>query len=283
MQVATSPEEIFSLLKPKRLVGGTIGLVPTMGALHQGHLSLVTEAQKLNDCTVVSIFVNPLQFNSSEDLEKYPRPFDADLALLQAQGVEFVYAPSEQAMYAQPPKVRIDFGEMAQVMEGKFRAGHFDGVGLVVAKLLHHVMPDRAYFGQKDLQQYLLVKGLVRDLSFPTEIIGMPIVREPSGLAMSSRNQRLSSSGKKVASNIYKGLRLAQEKISSGSSPDETKLTVYAFYSGIEGLEIEYLEIVDGATLMTTTKLPSHGSSVICVAGYVEGIRLIDNLYLQID
>lgn len=283
MQVATSTEEIFSLLKPIKQANQTIGLVPTMGALHAGHVSLVSASQAANDVTIVSIFVNPLQFNNSDDLEKYPRPFNADLALLEAQGVDFVYAPSEKSMYKEKPMVKVDFGSLAEVMEGKFRPGHFDGVGLVVAKLFNQTTPNRAYFGQKDLQQYLLIKSMVRDFSFPTEIVGLPIIREASGLAMSSRNQRLSKRAKETASNIYKGLIVGQEKFSSKSSIDETKLAVSAFYRGIDDLEIEYLEIVSAKTLMPITELNTFDPIVMCVAAFVEGIRLIDNLYLRQD
>ena len=283
MQVATSPKEILSLLKPSRGTGQTIGLVPTMGALHQGHLSLVAQSQLDNEVTVVSVFVNPLQFNNSEDLARYPRPFDQDLSLLRTQGVDFVYAPTVEAMYAHKPETQIGFGRMAQVLEGEFRPGHFDGVGLVVAKLFHQVLPNRAYFGQKDLQQYILIKRMVEDLSFPTQVVRMPIVRELSGLAMSSRNQRLSDKGKDVAQHIYTGLKLAEERFSSLFSIDETKSAVSAFYKEINGLDVEYLEIVDAENLMPVSHPETTANIVMCVAVYVEGIRLIDNLYLRLD
>jgi pantoate--beta-alanine ligase len=283
MQVATSPKELLSILNAYRRSEMSVGLVPTMGALHLGHLSLIEASQAENDFTVVSIFVNPLQFNKEEDLRNYPRPFDADLAMLRQQGVELVYAPAVEDMYPEAPKVRIDFGEMATIMEGKFRPGHFDAVGLVVSKLLHQVQPQRAYFGEKDLQQLLLVKRMVEDFSFPTQIIGMPIIRESSGLAMSSRNQRLSVEGKLIATNIFKGLLIAKEEIFKKNPFNETKSIVIDFYSTIEGIDLEYLEIVNARNLTNATEMNPQMELAICVAAYVEGIRLIDNLYLRQD
>jgi pantoate--beta-alanine ligase len=283
MQVATSPKELLSILNAYRRSEKSVGLVPTMGALHLGHLSLIEASQAENDFTVVSIFVNPLQFNKEEDLRNYPRPFDADLAMLRQQGVELVYAPAVEDMYPEAPKVRIDFGEMATIMEGKFRPGHFDAVGLVVSKLLHQVQPQRAYFGEKDLQQLLLVKRMVEDFSFPTQIIGMPIIRESSGLAMSSRNQRLSVEGKSIATNIFKGLLIAKEEIFKKNPFNETKSIVNDFYSTIEGIDLEYLEIVNARNLTSATEMNPQMELAICVAAYVEGIRLIDNLYLRQD
>jgi pantoate--beta-alanine ligase len=283
MQVATSPKELLSILNAYRRSEMSVGLVPTMGALHLGHLSLIEASQAENDFTVVSIFVNPLQFNKEEDLRNYPRPFDADLAMLRQQGVELVYAPAVEDMYPEAPKVRIDFGEMATIMEGKFRPGHFDAVGLVVSKLLHQVQPQRAYFGEKDLQQLLLVKRMVEDFSFPTQIIGMPIIRESSGLAMSSRNQRLSVEGKSIATNIFKGLLIAKEEIFKKNPFNETKSIVNDFYSTIEGIDLEYLEIVNARNLTSATEMNPQMELAICVAAYVEGIRLIDNLYLRQD
>jgi len=280
MQVIHLPHDILDFSLKCRINHQKIGFVPTMGALHQGHYSLVQTARELNDIVVVSIFVNPLQFNNSSDLTNYPRTLASDLEALERLGVDVVYLPSESDMYPQKPEVSVGFGNMAKVMEGQFRPGHFDGVGVVVAKLLHQVFPHRAYFGLKDLQQYLLIKRMTDDLSFPTEIIGLPIVRENSGLAMSSRNRRLSKAGFDTAANIYKGLLKGEESWRSGKSPNETLSSVFDFYKSVNGLDVEYVQIVNPSDLTDVEDNLSQ-SVAICVAGYVEGIRLIDNLYLR--
>jgi len=226
--------------------------------------------------------VNPLQFNNSGDLEKYPRTFEKDLDLLKEIGVDYVFAPTDEAMYQSSPVVTISFGELGNKMEGAFRPGHFDGVGVVVSKLFHLCNPTNAYFGLKDLQQYLLIRRMVSDLSFPVNIIGMPIVREASGLAMSSRNSRLSHTGKQVASNIYKGLTNAKAIWLRNNDPEETKNAAIAFYESIGALELEYFQVVDPNSLEEIARKPVQ-EVAFCVAGYVEGVRLIDNLYLRQD
>jgi pantoate--beta-alanine ligase len=283
MQVVTSPRRITELMKALRNQGKSIGLVPTMGALHDGHASLFRESLKYNDITVVSVFVNPMQFNNQDDFNNYPRPFAQDQKILEGLGVDVLYAPSEKEMYPESPLVNLEFGVMAEIMEGAFRPGHFDGVGLVIAKLLNQVLPDKAYFGLKDLQQFLLISRLVKDLSFTSEVVGLPIIREKSGLAMSSRNMRLSDGGLQLATNIYTGLEFAQKNISDGFDVDETKLAVFDFYSRIDGLEVEYLEFVNPDDLSAIEPKISPKDVAICVAAYVEGIRLIDNIYLRQD
>ncbi len=282
MQVLNLPVEIFDHTWSLKIQGKSIGFVPTMGALHEGHFHLIKRAREENEIVVVSIFVNPLQFNRDEDFNNYPRSVDQDLVHLRKLGVDVAYVPSERAMYPELPQIKLDFGLMEQVMEGEFRPGHFSGVGVVVAKLFNHCNPTRAYFGLKDLQQYLLVKRLVSDLSLPLDIVGVPIVREESGLAMSSRNQRLSQEGKRIARTIYQGLILARQLWEDKSSSDETNQTVNAFYREQKGLSMEYVQIVSPNTLrpLENNKLEP---AVICVAGYVEGVRLIDNLYLRQD
>lgn len=283
MHVVTSPQLINELSKTARLQGNSIGLVPTMGALHDGHASLFQECLRNNDLTIVSIFVNPLQFNNPADLENYPRPFEKDKSILENLGVDILFAPDMTEMYPELPLVNLNFGQMANTMEGTFRPGHFDGVGLVIAKLLNQTCPDRAYFGLKDLQQYLIISRMVRDLSFSTEIIGLPIIREKSGLAMSSRNLRLSEQGLKTAANIYSGLLLASEELKAGKRVDETKLTIFDFYKQVDGLEVEYIEFVNPSDLSDVDPKKSTENAAICVAAYVDGIRLIDNLYLRQD
>ncbi len=282
MEVIKHPNDIFRYTEDLKSNGKKIGLVPTMGALHQGHFSLVRQARAANDFLVVSIFVNPLQFNNSQDLTNYPRTLSDDLGQLEKLGVDLVYTPEVEHMYPTSPEVQVDFGRMAHVMEGAFRPGHFSGVGVVVSKLFHHTNAHRAYFGLKDLQQFLLIRRMVSDLSFPVEVIGLPIVREPSGLAMSSRNKRLTTQGLEIASKLHEGLVMGKSLWEQGRSPNETKTAINDFYKGQTGLEAEYVELVDPDDLSEITE--NHSQPVaLCVAGYVEGIRLIDNLYLRQD
>ncbi len=260
-----------------------IGLVPTMGSLHEGHLGLIKASLEQSHFTVVSIFVNPLQFNKKEDLDAYPRNLEEDLKLLEAQGVDAVFNPPESTLYKSRPKVSFDFGELDKVLEGEYRPGHFKGVGIVVSKLFNLVKPDKAFFGLKDLQQYLIIKQLTRDLSYDIEIVGVPTAREKSGLALSSRNSRLSDHGQHIASGIYKGLKHAEGLIKKGVTPPEIKESSIEFYKTISGLEIEYFEIVEDQGLSAIETFDGLESVAVCVAAYVEGIRLIDNLYLRLQ
>ncbi|MDE0472145.1 MAG: pantoate--beta-alanine ligase [Ekhidna sp.] len=281
MQILSTPIELSKSLKKYSSKGNSIGLVPTMGALHQGHLELISKSKNENDVTVVSIFVNPTQFNNSEDFNNYPRPLEEDLSELNRLNVDYVFTPDDVALYPKKQTVFIDFGTPARVMEGEFRPGHFDGVGTVVSKLLHIVSPSRAYFGLKDLQQFLLIRRMCVELNFPVGIIGVKTVRERSGLAMSSRNQRLSERGKEVAANIYKGLKKIEEGIRSGNQLNYLLETSRIFYSKIDEIEVEYLEAIDPSNLHSVTSCQNLKELAVCFAGYVEGVRLIDNLYLQ--
>lgn len=283
MQLVSSPQLISELLNAARVKGLTIGLVPTMGALHQGHASLIAAAKGENAISVVSVFINRLQFNNQEDFEKYPRVLDEDIAFLKTQGVDYVYAPAESEMYPDPPITQINFGSMTNLMEGKYRIGHFEGVGLVVNKLLNQTLPNRAYFGLKDLQQFLIVKRMVHDFSIATEIVGLPIIREASGLAMSSRNRRLTRQGEATAANIYAGLVKSKDLLAEGKSISETKRWVTNFYEQVVGFDLEYFEFVNPTDLCPYPEEQSPNELAICIAGYVEGIRLIDNLYLRPD
>lgn len=262
--------------------GKSIGLVPTMGALHEGHLALVRESIKQNDTTVVSIFVNPLQFNNPQDLEKYPRVLNEDIELLKNEGIDIVFTPSEDELYATKPIVSINFGGLAKRLEGEFRSGHFEGVGVVVSKLLHLVNPNRAYFGLKDLQQFILIKRMCADLSFPYEIVGVDTVREKSGLAMSSRNRLLSDKGKSDAAVIYKGLQHFSEGISEDKDLEALLDEINRMYLGVDGLELEYLEVINPKDFSRIDNYKNLDELAVCVAGYVEGVRLIDNLYLRL-
>lgn len=282
MQLIQTPEEILAIVKELKKKGLSIGLVPTMGALHLGHKALVDQSLKDNDITITSVFVNPTQFNNPEDLARYPKTLEEDTKKLTSWGVNFVFAPDEKNIYPKKPTVKLNFGRLEEVLEGKFRPGHFNGVGIIVMKLLNLVLPDRAYFGLKDFQQFLIVKELVTNFSVPSEIIGVPTQRHTSGLAISSRNQNLSARGLEIAANIYKGLEMARELILDKKGISETIRLTDQFYDTVEGLEIEYFEIVNSNTLLSED-LEQNGSLLLSVAGYVENIRLIDNLYLQPD
>lgn len=282
MRVISALDTLSDVISTFVKKGETIGFVPTMGALHEGHLSLVNKSKKQNEVTVVSVFVNPLQFNNATDLEKYPRVIEEDIELLKQQEIDVVFIPSEEELYASKPIVSINFGPLAQTLEGEFREGHFEGVGVIVSKLLHLVNPTRAYFGLKDLQQFFLIRTMCRDLSFPCEIIGVETIRESSGLALSSRNNRLSDKGKADAAVIFEGLTRIKIGIENGLQLDVILEEARNLYEGQENFELEYLEAVDPKNLSKVDRYDSLNELAVCVAGYVEGIRLIDNLYLRL-
>lgn len=277
MQLFDSIDTLRSTIFEKKLQRKSVGLVPTMGALHEGHMSLVHSAQSC-DLIVVSVFVNPLQFNNASDLANYPRVLEHDLEKLEGK-CDMVFAPDHWGIYAETPTTKIDFGLKSEYLEGKFRPGHFGGVGLIVSKLFNIVQPDRAYFGLKDLQQYVLIEQMVRDLSFPVEIVGCPTIREKSGLAMSSRNQQLSDDGKFKASKLFEGLSSLKNQLDEGIPLKQSKRQVQAFYES-EGLDVEYLEYVS-SNLDVLEEFPDTGNVIVCVAAVVERVRLIDNLYLR--
>lgn len=265
----------------------TIGFVPTMGALHDGHLELVRMAKRDGCLTVASIFVNPTQFNDPRDLEKYPRMPEKDMALLLNVGCDALFMPPVEEVY--PPghdlSVHLDFGQLDQVMEGKFRPGHFKGMATVVNRLLDIVRPSKLYMGQKDYQQLTIVRDMVRQLSLPVEMIMCPTVREPDGLAMSSRNMRLSTEMRAVAPAIYQTLLWAKESLKQGRSVAEIQAEAMQRLSSV-GLRPEYFDLVDGDTLQPIRQREAHafnngtGSSsviVACTAVFAGDVRLIDN------
>lgn len=276
MQVFHTIQDLRKNLANLRLQGKSIGFVPTMGALHQGHLELVKRAMQENDCVVCSIYVNPTQFNNPEDLAKYPRILEEDKTMLQNMGCHILFAPNDAEMYPKPTQTKFQFGNLEMVMEGKFRAGHFNGVAIVVSKLFHIVMPRKAYFGQKDLQQYLIIKSLVEDLAFPIELVCCPIVRESNGLAMSSRNRRLSRHEQEIATHLFKALKIAEELLKSAST-NQIKTKVADYLSKFPEIKLEYFEIVDGETL-ECIELPTPKAIALCIAAFVGGVRLIDNI-----
>ncbi|MEQ9405350.1 MAG: pantoate--beta-alanine ligase [Cyclobacteriaceae bacterium] len=282
MRAISSPQDMYLICSELIRNDQKIGLVPTMGALHQGHLELVKRSLNENNKTVVSVFVNPLQFNKTEDLKNYPRTFEQDRDKLKRLGVDFLFHPTEEEFYGTTPTTYISFGNMEKVLEGAYRPGHFGGVGVVVAKFFHLIQPTRAYFGLKDLQQYLLIKKMAQDLSFNIEIVGVKTVREESGLAMSSRNQRLSTEGLKTAAKIFKGLSMIEPSLRNDSNLEGIRNDILKFYASVSGLELEYLEFVDGISLNRVNSTEGISELAVCFAGYVESVRLIDNLYLRL-
>lgn len=251
-----------------------------MGALHEGHLSLLEAAQRTTDCTVCSIFVNPTQFNNSTDLAKYPRTLEADRALLEAAGCDVLFCPDEQEIYPDQGLLRLDFGPLEQRMEGAYRPGHFHGVGLVVAKLLHKVSPDKAFFGQKDLQQFRIVAQLVRDLSFDVQLEMVPIQREAHGLAMSSRNRRLTPEQRHEAGQLYATLQRAAARVFELPLPQLHRM-VEEQLSASPSIRLEYFEVVDAHTLEPVQDVHQAEALALCLAAYVGEVRLIDNVLME--
>lgn len=260
----------------------TIGFVPTMGALHKGHLALVEKALANNDKVFVSVFVNPTQFNNTDDLDKYPRDLENDMRLLESISKELlIFAPSVDAIYqGNTVSQQFDFDGLEHVMEGKFRKGHFDGVGTVVKRLFEIVRPDNAYFGEKDFQQLQIIKKLVSKYNIPVNIVGCEIHREPSGLAMSSRNSRLTDEQRKTAAFIYKTLKTAKQYFGTKSAKEVTKWVTKQFENQ-ELLELEYFIIADVETLKQIKRKSKTKTYRAFIAVYVGEIRLIDNIALN--
>ncbi len=257
-----------------------VGFVPTMGALHQGHLALVERAKAENDIVIVSIFVNPIQFNNKEDLKKYPRTLEKDAVMLQTVGCNAIFAPSEKEMYPEPDTTIYDFGRLAEVMEGKFRPGHFNGVAVVVKRLFDIVSPDNAYFGEKDYQQLQIINALVKIKNIDVNIIPCPIVREADGLAMSSRNMRLTDEERNIAPFIYKLLLQAKEKANI-FKPEDLKQWVFEQFKSQPQMTAEYFEIADAATLLTVSEWNDSEHIIACIAVFLGNVRLIDNIILK--
>ncbi len=281
MQIFRGIEALQDFIKKEKCQGKSIGLIPTMGALHAGHLSLVTKATEANDVNICSIYVNPIQFNNPIDLQKYPRSWEQDTAMLEAYPNLHIFLPDDSLMYAHPPRIKIDFGELETSMEGKHRPGHFNGVAIVVAKLFHMVRPDRVYFGQKDLQQCAIVSQLIRDLSFNLEMYICPTVREEDGLALSSRNRRLSPEERQQARLIPQALHRAGEMLSQEhQAPDLVKKAMVAMFQD-SSLSLEYFEIVNRADLKAIQDRQEAEEIALCIAAHVGEIRLLDNIILQ--
>lgn len=279
MKLIHTITELQHELATVRAKGEKIGFVPTMGALHEGHASLVKRSVGENGITVVSVFLNPTQFNDKNDLEKYPRTLEADCELLEKVGADFVFAPSVEEMYPQPDTRKFSYPGVDSVMEGAFRPGHFNGVCQIVSKLFSIVNPDRAYFGEKDFQQIAVIRAMVKDLGFKVEIVPCPVVREKSGLAMSSRNMLLTDEERNVASNIYKVLAKSKN-FAANHTLKETRRYVVDALNAIVGLEVQYFSIVDGNSLKELKDWTDSDNIVGCITVFCGKlpVRLIDHI-----
>ena len=277
MKVIHTIKDLQAELSVLKAQGKKVGLVPTMGALHAGHASLVKRSVNENEVTVVSVFVNPTQFNDKHDLVKYPRTLDADCKLLEACGATYAFAPSVEEMYPEPDTRQFSYAPLDTVMEGAFRPGHFNGVCQIVSKLFEAVKPHRAYFGEKDFQQLAIIREMVRQMQFDLEIVGCPIVREEDGLALSSRNARLSAEERENALKISQTL-FKSRTFAATHTVSETLKFVEDAIAAVPGLRLEYFEIVDGNTLQKVDNWNQTSYVVGCITVFCGDVRLIDNI-----
>ena len=282
MEIVHTVKDLQAGLSALRAQGKKVGLVPTMGALHAGHASLVKRCVAENDAAVVSVFVNPTQFNDQNDLIKYPRTPEADCRLLEECGAAFVFAPAVEEMYPEPDTRQFSYAPLDTVMEGAFRPGHFNGVCQIVSKLFDAVQPDRAYFGEKDFQQLAIIREMVRQMKYPLEIVGCPIVREEDGLALSSRNARLSDEERKNALKISQTL-FESRTFAASHTVAETQKFVEDAIAAAPGLRLEYFELVDGNTLQKIADWEDTSYAVGCITVFCGEVRLIDNIKYKVD
>lgn len=282
MKVVKTSKELGEILAPLRSSSKSIGFVPTMGALHDGHISLIKKALTENDVVVCSIFVNPTQFNDPKDLEKYPRPIEKDIELLTKAGCHYLFLPEADDIYADGAEWNHSFGKLEQLWEGAMRPGHFKGVGQVVYKLFNIVQPQHAYFGQKDFQQTLIIQKLIDDFHLPIQLHVCPVVREENGLAMSSRNVRLPAQERLSAGKIYQALTYSKELIAKGEK-DTHKIIEEAntILGELPDAHLEYVAIVEPKSLEILEKLPENGPILMIIALRVAGTRLIDNMFIR--
>ncbi|MFM7055895.1 MAG: pantoate--beta-alanine ligase, partial [Planctomycetota bacterium] len=282
MQTFASPTDVHAAIRRARAQGLSVGCVPTMGALHAGHASLIERARAECSCVVATIFVNPTQFGPSEDFSRYPRTLDADLEICRQAGADLVFTPSVPDMYSPDADTLVRVNRLSTVLEGAHRPGHFDGVTTVVAKLFLITEPDRAYFGQKDFQQQLIIRRMVRDLNFPVEMITCPIVREPDGLAMSSRNRYLSAAERQTATAISQALWHAESLAAKpGTSPASVAQALHQRLTAVPGIQLQYALLADPETLAEVPEHTPITSAVALVAARVGTTRLLDNHILQ--
>lgn len=279
MKVFRTKSETTQFVKHCKSSGKTVGFVPTMGALHQGHVSLIERSKAENGTTGCSIFVNPIQFNNPEDLKKYPRTIETDIQKLEDAGCDFLFYPEVSEMYPEPVEEKYDFGHLDKVLEGKFRPGHFNGVAIVVRKLFEIFLPDKAYFGLKDFQQLRIIQSMTKQLALPVEIVPCATYRESDGLAMSSRNVRLSPDERKLSPVIYQ--TLLEVKQMAGKIPiTEVEDWATQKLNKLDGFNTEYFSIVDAETLLPVVNWSGAKRLVACTAVFVGNVRLIDNLIL---
>lgn len=277
MRVVKTISELKSLISGYKQENKTVGLVPTMGALHAGHKSLVDRARKENDIVVVSVFVNPTQFNNKQDLATYPRTEERDCALLEAAGCDVVFMPAVEEVYPEPDNRQFDLGAVAEVMEGAHRPGHFNGVAQIVSKLFGFVEPDRAYFGEKDFQQIAVIRKMVQLEGFKLQIVACPIKREDDGLALSSRNVRLTAEQRQLAPNIYRVLKESCNFAKSHTVAETEKFVVDSL-NALPQMEVEYYSIVDALTMQPVSDWADADSITGCITVYCDEVRLIDNI-----
>lgn len=281
MKVITSIKELQAKVTESKLQSKSIGFVPTMGFLHEGHLTLIKKAREENDIVILSIFVNPLQFGPEEDFETYPRDFDKDRSLAESEKVDYVFFPSVEEMYPQTPSVTVMVNERTDVLCGKSRPGHFDGVATVLTKLFNIAMPDRAYFGKKDAQQVAVVHGLIDDFNFPIELIAVDIIREEDGLAKSSRNVKILANERTQSPALYQSLQTAKEAIEKGErDPAEIVSLISKKIDNETDGQIDYVEIYSYPQLRPLKELT--GTIIIALAVKFSSVRLIDNLILDL-
>lgn len=275
MLVVKTVDELKDVAFRVKSTGKSVGLVPTMGALHEGHLSLLKRAKQENEVVICSIFVNPVQFNNPVDLEKYPRDVEGDLKKIEGLA-DIAFTPTPEEVFPEPPKEKYDFGQLERVMEGAFRPGHFNGVGVIVKRLFDWTTPDKAYFGEKDFQQLVIIQHLVKEYKLPILIVPCPIVREESGLAKSSRNERLTAEQRSTAAEIHRILKESVEL--KTKSIAEIKQFVVDEINKISAFRLDYYEIVDDKTLQSVTDTDKSEGIIGCIAVYIGEVRLIDNI-----
>jgi len=281
MKIFSDIQNLRKYITQIKLQEKSIGFVPTMGALHKGHLSLINNSIEQNNVTICSIFVNPTQFNNPKDLKGYPRKFDDDISLLKETRCNAVFIPPADVMYEKDYILSFDFGYFENIMEGNHRPDHFKGVGLIVTKFFNLILPNTAYFGTKDLQQLVLIKKLTKELFFDLKIVAVPTIRESDGLAMSSRNSLLTKKERDSAIYLYKSLNEAKNKLLEGESLDKVYDFIKHYFDSLGTIKLEYFEIVNTSDLKKTTDIIDASNVSLCIAGHLGKVRLIDNISLN--
>jgi pantoate--beta-alanine ligase len=280
MKVIYKVEELLQIVREQKARGASVGLVPTMGALHRGHVSLFKNAVKETDFVIGTIFINRIQFNNPSDFEKYPRTVEKDLNILKETGAHVIFVPEEEEIYKDMVSPEVSLGELAEIMEGKYRPGHFEGVLKIVNQFFKIIKPTVAFFGQKDLQQFKVIEKLVKDQNLPVALKMCPIIREDDGLAMSSRNVRISEAVRPVAAKIYAALNYGGDLLQFGDSVEQTRKKVAEFIDKFKPLKLEYFEICDAETLSPVKVVQPGRSLALCISVFMEEVRLIDNIII---